>query len=225
MQINEMPSSERPREKLLAFGPSCLSDAELLAIFLRTGIKGQSAIELAQALIAHFSDSPYRLLSAGRRDFDGFAGVGDAKYAQLAAVMELARRYLRAGIQAGQALTSPQAAEDFLLAELRQEPSEVFACIWLDNQNQVITFERLFQGTINAASVYPREVVRRAIAHNAAAVIFTHNHPSGLAQPSESDKQLTSQLKKVLAIIDVRTLDHLIVAGGEVVSMANRGML
>lgn len=225
MQINEMPSEQRPREKLLALGPAQLSDEELLAIFLRTGLKGCSAIELAGKLISQFGGDTRKLLTAQRKDFDDIAGIGDAKYSQLVAVMELARRYLRAQISVGQALTSPQAAEDFLLAELRDEPSEVFACIWLDNQNQVITFERLFQGTINAASVYPREIVRQAIAHNAAAVIFTHNHPSGLAQPSDADKRLTEQLKQVLGVIDVRTLDHLIVAGGQVVSMAQRGLM
>lgn len=225
MQINEMPSEQRPREKLLALGAQQLSDEELLAIFLRTGLQGCSAIELAVRLLAQFGGDTRKLLTAKRHEFDHVPGIGDAKYTQLAAVMELARRYLRAGLAPGVALTSPQAAEDFLLAELRDEPSEVFACIWLDNQNQVITFERLFQGTINAASVYPREVVRQAIVHNAAAVIFTHNHPSGLAQPSDADKRLTDQLKQVLAVIDVRVLDHLIVAGGQVVSMAQRGLM
>ncbi|WP_119393646.1 RadC family protein [Salinibius halmophilus] len=225
MQINEMPADQRPREKLLMHGAAHLSDAELLAIFLRTGLKGCSAIELAEQIIDHFQGCTRQLLTAHRQAFDDIAGIGDAKYAQLAAVVELAKRYLRAELKHGQALTSPQAAEEFLLAELRDEPSEVFACIWLDNQNQVITFERLFQGTINAASVYPREVVRQAIAHNAAAVIFTHNHPSGLAEPSDADKRLTDQLKQVLSVIDVRALDHLIVAGGQVVSLAQRGLM
>ena len=221
--ITEWPMEERPREKLLDRGADTLSDAELLAIFLRTGTRGLTAVDLARQLLREFGGLK-PLLDASEDRFCLHRGLGRAKYAQLQAVLEMARRHLFENIQRGDALCSPNDTRHYLAAELRSCPHEVFACLFLDNRNRVLTFEKLFYGTIDGASVYPREVVRRAIDINAAAVIFAHNHPSGVAEPSEADKQITQKLKEALALIDVRVLDHMIV-GDEVVSFAERGLL
>ena len=221
--ISDWPLEERPREKLLDRGANTLSDAELLAIFLRTGTRGLTAVDLARQLLDEFGGLK-PLMDASETEFCLRRGLGRAKYAQLQAVLEMARRHLFENIQRGDALCSPNDTRHYLCAELRSCPHEVFACLFLDNRNRVLTFEKLFYGTIDGASVYPREVVRRAIDINAAAVIFAHNHPSGVAEPSDADKQITRRLQDALALIDVRVLDHMIV-GDEVVSFAERGLL
>ena len=221
--ISDWPLKERPREKLLDRGAAALSDAELLAIFLRTGIRGQTAVDLARCLLDDFGGLQ-RLLSAPEERFCQHRGLGRAKYAQLQAVLEMARRHSFERIRRGDALCSPCDTRRYLSAELHGCPHEVFACLFLDNRNRVLAFEKLFFGTIDGASVYPREVVRRVIEQNAAAVIFAHNHPSGVAEPSAADRQITQRLKDALALIDVRVLDHLII-GDEVVSFAERGLL
>lgn len=224
MGICDWPSSERPREKLLTMGPTALSDAELLAIFLRTGVSGKSAIDLARDLLTEFK-SLRALLEADRKSFCQAKGLGDAKYTQLQATLELCRRYLKSSIERSDVLASSEQTRAFLTAQLRQHPHEVFACLFLDNQHRVIAYEELFRGTIDGASVHPREVVKRALHHNAAALILAHNHPSGVANPSDSDQQITIDLKQALNLIDVRVLDHVIVGEGEAVSLAERGMI
>lgn len=224
MAITDWPAQERPREKLLQQGPAALSDAELLAIFLRTGVSGKSAVDLARDLLTRFGGLR-PLLEADQDNFCQAHGLGSAKYAQLQAVLEMARRHLQATLQRGDALESPQAVRQYLAAKLRHHTREVFACLFLDNKHRVIEFEPLFFGTINAASVYPREVVRRALDHNAAALILSHNHPSGVAEPSTADQQITQQLVKALEMIDVRVLDHMVIGDGEIVSFAERGLL
>ena len=221
--ISDWPVDERPREKLLDRGANALSDAELLDIFLRTGTRGLTAVDLARLLLDEFGGLK-PLLDASESNFCRHRGLGRAKYAQLQAVLEMARRHLFARVQRGDALCSPNDTRNYLSAELRACPHEVFACLFLDNRNRVLAFEKLFFGTIDGASVYPREVVRRAIDINSAAVIFAHNHPSGVAEPSAADKQITQRLKDALALIEVRVLDHMIV-GDEVVSFAERGLL
>ena len=221
--ISDWPLEERPREKLLDRGAASLSDAELLAIFLRTGTRGVTAVDLARHLLDEFGGLK-PLLDASEDEFCRHRGLGRAKYAQLQAVLEMARRHLYENIRRGDALCSPNDTRRYLSAELRSCPHEVFSCLFLDNRNRVLAFEKLFYGTIDGASVYPREVVRRVIGNNAAAVIFAHNHPSGVAEPSAADKQITQRLKDVLALIDVRVLDHLVI-GDEVVSFAERGLL
>lgn len=224
MSIKLWPEQERPREKLLAHGSVALSDAELLAIFLRTGVRGCSAVELARRLLAEFGGLR-QLLEANIDEFTQHMGLGPAKYAQLQAVLEMGRRHLAATIARDSALESPQAVRDFLKAKLRHEPHEVFACLFMDTKHRVLAFEVLFYGTIDGASVYPRQVVKRALAHNAAALILTHNHPSGVSEPSQADKILTERLKEALALIDVRILDHFIVGDGEPLSMVEHGWM
>ena len=224
MGINHWPVSERPREKLLSMGPAALSDAELLAIFLRTGVTGKSAIDLARDLLTEFS-SLRALLEADRKTFCQAKGLGDAKFTQLQATLELCRRYLKSSLERSDALTSPADTRAFLTAQLRQHPHEVFAALFLDNKHRVIAYEELFRGTIDGASVHPREVVKRALHHNAAALILAHNHPSGITEPSRSDQQITQRLKEALDLIDVRVLDHFIVGDGEALSLAERGMI
>ncbi|MGQ9658647.1 MAG: RadC family protein [Thermochromatium sp.] len=224
MSIKDWPEGERPREKLLERGAGALSDAELLAIFLRTGIPGQSAVDLARALLTEFGGLT-GLLSADRRRFCAGKGLGTAKYAQLQAVLELSRRYLLTRLSDQDVLTSPEATRDYLKLRLYGLPHEIFACLFLDNRHRVIVYEELFRGTIDGASVHPREVVRRVIETNAAAVIFAHNHPSGVAEPSQADLRLTQRLKEALALIDVRVLDHIIVGDGDGTSFAERGLL
>ncbi len=224
MPINQWPETERPREKLLQHGPAALSDAELLAIFLRTGVRGKSALDLARDLLAHF-DGIHGLLLASRAQFTGIVGLGDAKFAQLHASCELSRRHMRESLARGDALTSPDTTRKYLVATLGREQREVFWCLFLDSQHRVLASEALFYGTIDGASVYPREVVKASLAHNAAAVIFAHNHPSGVAEPSQADQRITRRLKDALALVDIRTLDHLIVAGNRTVSMAEMGLV
>jgi DNA repair protein RadC len=224
MSIKDWPEGERPREKLLERGASALSDAELLAIFLRTGIPGKSAVDLARDLLTDF-DGLTGLLAADRRRFCDGKGLGTAKYAQLQAVLELSRRYLLTRLSGQDVLTSPEATRDYLKLRLYGSPHEIFACLFLDNRHRVIVYEELFRGTIDGASVHPREVVRRVIETNAAAVIFAHNHPSGVAEPSQADLRITQRLKEALALIDVRVLDHIIVGDGAGTSFAERGLL
>ncbi len=224
MAITDWPEGERPREKLLARGAQALSDAELLAIFLRVGVKGKSAVELARELLTHFGGLN-RLFAAPQADFAAFNGLGPAKYAQLQAVLEMARRALAEQMRVGDSLTSPAAVRDFLRLRLAGLPHEVFMAVFLDAHNRVLAVEELFRGTLTQTSVYPREVVKRALAHNAGGVILAHNHPSGVAEPSQADHWLTQQLKQALALVDVRVLDHFLVAGGRGVSFAERGWL
>ncbi|QSA96969.1 DNA repair protein RadC [Methylococcus sp. EFPC2] len=214
MPITDWPDAERPREKLLERGPGALSDAELLAIFLRIGVKGKTAVDLARELIAEYG-SLRALLEADFERFSRSHGLGMAKYAQLQAVLEMARRHLREELQHADALTSPELTRRYLIARLRGYGHEVFACLLLDNQHRILHFEELFRGTLDGASVYPREVVKLCLNHNAAAVIFAHNHPSGISEPSEADRLLTQRLKQALGLVDIRVLDHFIVGDGE----------
>ncbi|WP_317932144.1 RadC family protein [Halioxenophilus sp. WMMB6] len=224
MAIADWPSAERPREKLLQQGAHSLSDAELLAIFLRTGCAGKSAVDLARELLHEFG-SLRALLSASQTAFCQANGLGPAKYAQLQAVMEMAKRNLAEVLKRGAALTDPGRVRTFLKAQLRHQPSEVFCVLYLDSQHQMIAYEPLFHGTIDAAAVYCREVVRKCLVNNAAAVIFAHNHPSGVAEPSLADRQLTERLIEALALVDIRVLDHMVVGEQRVVSFAERGWL
>ncbi|MGC1511216.1 JAB domain-containing protein [Ketobacter sp. MCCC 1A13808] len=224
MAITDWPSEERPREKMLKHGGSVLSDSELLAIFLRIGIKGKSAVELARDLLTRF-DGLRGVMDATADQFAEVPGMGPAKWAQLQACLELGQRYLQTTLSRGEAFTSPMLTRQFLQARLRAYHHEVFACLFLDNQNRLIRFEELFTGTIDCASVYPREVVKRVLSLNAAAVIFAHNHPSGIAEPSQSDRHITQRLQSALGLIDVRVLDHFVVGDAEVVSMAERGLI
>jgi DNA repair protein RadC len=225
MSIREWPDAERPREKLLNRGAAALSDAELLAIFLRTGVAGSSAVDLARELIKTYG-SLRRLFEADRQEFCQGRGLGTAKYVQLQAVLEMSRRYLQADLQRGEAIQGVQDTRRYLATQLRHRPEEVFACLFLDNRHRLINFEELFYGTIDGASVHPRRVVKRALYHNAAAVILAHNHPSGIAEPSHADEQITLRLREALGLIDVRVLDHVIIGDGEqAVSFAERGLL
>jgi len=222
--IRDWPRNERPREKLLARGPAALSDAELLAIVLRTGVSGMTAVDLARELLSEFGGLR-PLLAADRQQFCAHHGLGQATFALLQAVMEIACRRLQEQLQREDSLENPEATRQFLSSRLRHLPHEVFACLFLDNRHRVIVFEELFRGTIDGASVHPREVVRRALHHNAAAVILSHNHPSGVAEPSRADIQLTRRLTEALALIDVRVLDHIVVGDGNGVSFAERGLI
>jgi len=224
MAITDWPEGERPREKLLARGAASLSDAELLAIFLRVGVPGKSAVDLARDLLAHFG-SLTRLFGSDQAAFSAFPGMGPAKFAQLQAVLEMSRRALSEEMRAGDALNSPGAVRDWLRLKLSGLPHEVFLAVFLDAQNRVIEAEELFRGTLTQTSVYPREIVKRALARNAAGVILAHNHPSGVAEPSQADRWLTDQLKSALGLVDVRVLDHFIVAGGVGLSFAELGWL
>jgi len=224
VSIKEWPADERPREKLLRQGAESLSDAELLAIFLRTGVAGMSAVELARLLLAQFG-SLRGLLGANEAQFCEARGLGPAKYAQLQAVVEMTRRYLHEKLLREAVLSSPDDTRRYLIARLRDRRQEVFALLLLDNQHRVIRYQELFFGSINAASVYPREIVRHVLENNAAAVILSHNHPSGIAEPSGADRQITDKICAALALIDVRVLDHLVIGDGETVSFAERGWL
>lgn len=224
MAINDWPTDDRPREKLLAKGPGSLSDAELLAIFLRTGTLGKSAVDLARALLAKFG-SLAGLITARREEFCALPGLGDAKYAQLQAATELTRRALAAEMKSGINLSSPAAVRDFLRLSIQSRQIEIFMGLFLDAQNRVIAAEELFSGTLTQTSVFPREVVRKALHYNAAAMIFAHNHPSGVAEPSHADETLTHALKEALALIDVRVLDHFVIGRGATLSFAERGLL
>lgn len=223
MAITDWPEDERPRERLLKRGAGALSDAELFAIFLRTGVAGRSAVDLARDLLAHFG-GVRGLLNAPRRDFTEAKGLGDAKFAQLQAVLELARRHFAEELAEGAVIDSPQATRQFLHAQLRDAAQEVFAVLFLDQRHRVLAFERLFFGTINQSAVHPREVVKAVLRHNAAAVILAHNHPSGVAEPSGADREITLRLRDALNLIDVRVLDHMVV-GDRCTSMAELGMI
>lgn len=223
MPITDWPTCERPREKLLAHGARSLSDAELLAIFLRTGVAGKTAVDLARDLLNNFG-SLRALLTAEQQSFCKANGLGTAKYAQLQAVLEMGRRHLEESLKRGDPIRSPQDTKRYLAAMVRDYPHEVFGCLFLDNRHRVITFKELFYGTIDGASVYPREVVRHAIRYNAAAIIMVHNHPSGVADPSAADEAITKRLQQALELIDVRVLDHFII-GDEIVSLAERGII
>ncbi|MDD2739364.1 hypothetical protein A1359_10525 [Methylomonas lenta] len=224
MSIKDWPADERPREKLLQRGAAALTDAELLAIFLRTGTVGQSAVDMARGLLSEYG-SLQALLAADRERFCQSHGLGDAKYAQLQAVLEMARRHFSEVLKRGNALTSPEITRAYLSAQLRGYSFEVFACLFLDNQHRVIQWEELFRGTIDGASVYPREVAKRALFHHAAAVIFAHNHPSGINEPSQADRQITDKLKQALGLFDIRVLDHFIVGDGLPYSFAEHGLI
>lgn len=224
MTIKDWPQEQRPREKLLQRGVNALTDAELLAIFLRTGTRGKSAVDLAHDLLNDFG-SLKALLNADQQRFCQANGLGSAKYAQLQAVMEMAKRHFEEIIQRGDALSSPEYTRAYLSSKLRSYSHEVFACLYLDNQNRVIQFEELFRGTIDSASVYPREVVKQALYHNASAVIFAHNHPSGISEPSHADKCITDTLKQALTLFEIRVLDHFIIGDGQPYSFAEHGLL
>ncbi len=224
MAISHWPAAQRPRERLIALGAGVLSDAELIALLLRTGIAGKNAVELAREMLAGFGGLA-GLLSADQAALRRVKGLGAAKFAQLAAVLELSRRALGEQLRSRSALTSPQAVRDYLRLALGAREHEVFVALFLDAQHRVLAAEELFRGTLTQTSVYPREIVKAALKANAAAVIFAHNHPSGVAEPSQADELLTRQLKESLAMVDVKVLDHFIVAGRATLSFAERGLL
>ena len=226
MAITDWPEGERPRERLLALGPQALSDAELLAIYLRVGVRGKSAVDLARDLLQRFDGQLGALVEASLEQLASVSGIGQAKAAQLKASFELARRALIQDMARRDSMTSPAAVRDWLRLRLAGQSREVFLALWLDAQNQLIRAEELFTGTLTQTSVYPREVVKAALAANAAAVILAHNHPSGVTEPSGADHTLTQALKDALALIDVKVLDHFIVAGNRPpLSFAERGLL
>ncbi|WP_089728912.1 RadC family protein [Candidatus Thiosymbion oneisti] len=224
MSITEWPEEERPREKLLSRGAQALTDAELLAIFLRTGVSGKSAVDLARDLLAELGGLK-GLFGADEKGFCRLKGLGKAKYAQLQAMLALSRRYLEEEIKDRDLLTSPETTRAYLKAQLYHHAREVFACVFLDNRHRVIRCEELFQGTIDGANVHPREVVRRALELHASAVIFAHNHPSGVTEASQADLRITQRLKDALALVEVRVLDHFIVGEGDAASLAEQGLL
>lgn len=224
MSIKNWSKQDQPREKLLRRGSSALTDAELLAIFLRTGSPGKSAVDLARELLTDFG-SLKNLLAADQQRFCQGKGLGEATYVQLQAVLEMAKRHFEEILQRGDGLVSPEITRRYLSAKLRGYGHEVFACLFLDNQHRVIQLDELFRGTIDGASVYPREVVKRALQHNAAAVIFAHNHPSGISEPSQADRQITEKLKQALGLFDIRVLDHFIIGDGSPFSFAEHGLL
>jgi len=224
MAITDWPVHERPRERLLKQGADSLSDAELLAIFLRTGMPGKTAVDLARELLQE-AGGLRQLLVLDRQRFCQKPGLGEAKYSQLQAVLEMARRHLFQTLEAGEEFCNPAAVRRYLLAHLRDRSREVFCTLFLDTRHRLIRCEDLFQGTIDGASVYPREVVKRALALNAAAVLLAHNHPSGVAEPSDADRRLTRRLVQALELVDVRVLDHMVVGDGEITSFAERGWL
>ena len=223
MAITDWAVEDRPREKLLNKGAEALTDAELLAIFLRTGIKGKTAVDLARDLLSEIGGLSL-LLSADEKSFCQAKGLGQAKYVQMQAVVEMSRRYLNEKMIRGDAMSNVSDVKNYLKSRLQNYPFEVFACLFLDNKHRVIEYEELFRGTIDAASVHPREVIRRVLHHNAAAIVLAHNHPSGVAEPSQSDNQITQKLKDALQLIDVRVLDHFVI-GDDVVSFAERGLI
>ncbi len=222
--LKNWPAQERPREKLLQQGAGSLSDAELLAIFLRTGVQGCHVVELARQLLVTFG-SLNAIFAAQPDEFCQARGLGTAKYVQLQACLEMSKRFLAEPLKQGNALDSSLATKHYLMSELKNESREVFAILFLDNQHQVQHFEKLFFGTIDAAAVYPRIIVEAVLKHKSAAVILTHNHPSGICEPSIADQQITARIKEALALIDVRVLDHLIIAGHQSYSFAEHAKL
>ena len=231
MPLKDLPADARPREKLLARGPAALSDAELLALLLRTGIQGKSVLHLADELLADPAKNPNGfggisgLLHTSAKDLERIKGLGPAKRAELVAVLELARRALAEQLKERTVFDTPHAVSDYLRLHLGQRPYEVFAVIFLDAQNRMLALEELFRGTLTQTSVYPREVVIRALHHSAASVVLAHNPPSGSVQPSRADEYLTQNLKSALALLDIRVLDHVIVAQGQTLSMAEKGLM
>ncbi|MGI9311012.1 MAG: RadC family protein [bacterium] len=223
MAIKKWPADERPREKLLRGGADVLSDAELLAIFLRTGRKGMSAVDVGRDLLREYGGLR-QILNAAPAELARTVGMGPAKCALLQASLELGKRYLSEKLHKDGPLTSPKQAAEFLTHQLRDQPREVFAVVYLDNRHYVLHYNELFRGTLNGAAVHPREVVKSALQHNAAAVILAHNHPSGIAEPSQADATLTIKLKEALSLVEVRLLDHLVIGDGEFVSMSDRGL-
>ena len=224
MAIRDWPIQERPRERLMSAGAASLSDAELLAVFLRTGIRGKSAVDLGRELVTGFGGLS-ALLGATHASLAATRGIGQAKAAQLAAILELAKRCLGESMRESCALESPASVRDYLRLALASRDREAFLVIHLDAQHRVLAMEELFSGTINQTSVYPREVVKAALRANAAAVLFAHNHPSGVAEPSPADEALTRRLREALALVDIRVLDHFIVTASQVLSFAERGLL
>lgn len=224
MAIRDWPEDQRPREKLFRLGVKTLTDAELLAIFLRVGVAGKSAVALASDILLEYG-SLQTLLATDQQRFCQTKGLGLAKYAQLQAIMEMARRHFAEILQRGNALTSPDVTRAYLSAQLRGYSYEVFGCLFLDNQHRVIAWEELFRGGIDSASVYPREVVKRALFHHAAAVIFAHNHPSGISEPSQADRQITLRLQKALELLEIRVLDHFIIGDQLPYSFAEHGLI
>ncbi|RTE64332.1 JAB domain-containing protein [Amphritea opalescens] len=224
MAITDWPAGERPREKLLRQGAASLSDGELLAIFLRTGVKGCSAVDLARQLLTRFGGLR-ALIKADQAEFCAQLGLGPAKYVQLQAVLEISRRCQEEQLQRDCALTSPDLVRDYLQLQLSDRSREVFACLLLDSQHRVICYEELFMGTIDSATVHPREIVKLALSHNAAALILAHNHPSGVAEPSLADQHITQRIKAALDLVDIRVLDHMVVGAGVTVSLAERGLI
>ncbi len=222
--IRDWPSEERPREKLLTRGAATLSDAELLAILWRSGTRGRSAVDVARQALAGYG-SLRKLLAADAEAFCAVPGLGPARFAELQAAMELSRRQLGETLRAGPTLASPRATRDYLSARLRDLEHEVFCCLFLDTRHRLIQFEELFRGTLDGASVHPREVVKLALKRNCAAVIVAHNHPSGIAEPSRADEVITQRVKEALALVDIRLLDHIIVGDGTSVSLAERGLV
>jgi DNA repair protein RadC len=224
MAITDWPAAERPREKLIELGAEALSDAELLAIFLRVGVTGKSAVDLARDLLTQFA-SLNGIFAATEHELIQVHGIGTSKYVQLQAIFEMSRRALNEQLQQRDVLKSPQAVRDYLVLKLGSLTKEVFLVLFLDTQNRLVATEEMFSGSLKETSVYPREVLKRALHHNAAAVIFAHNHPSGIAQQSQADEMITKQLKQALALVDVRVLDHFIVAGNTTLSFSERGLL
>ncbi len=224
MGIRDWPASERPREKLIEQGAEALSDAELLAIFLRVGVTGKSAVDLARDLLNKFG-SLNAIFAANEKAISQVHGMGSSKYAQLQAIFEMSQRALNEQMQEQDVLNSPQQVRDYLVLKLGSQLKEVFLVLFLDTQNRLIASEEMFSGSLKETSIYPREVVKRALHYNAAAVIFAHNHPSGIAQQSSADEMITQELKKALALVDMRVLDHFIVAGNTTLSFSERGLL
>ena len=224
MAITDWPAAERPREKLIELGAEALSDAELLAIFLRVGVTGKSAVDLARDLLTQFG-SLNGIFAATENELSQVHGIGTSKYVQLQAIFEMSRRALSEQLQQRDVFKSPQAVRDYLVLKLGSLTKEVFLVLFLDTQNRLLASEEMFSGSLSETSVYPREVLKRALHHNAASVIFAHNHPSGIAQQSQADELLTKQLKQALALVDVRVLDHFIVAGNNTLSFSEHGLL
>jgi DNA repair protein RadC len=224
MAIRDWPIDERPREKLLEKGAAALSDAELLAVMLRTGTPGQSALDLARSVLKNFQ-SLRKLIASDRQRFCAEPGLGLTRFAELQAAVEISRRQLTESLRTGPSLTTPRATCEFLSAKLRDLEHEVFCCLYLDKRHRLIKYEELFRGTIDGASVHPREIVKLALQRNSAAVIVAHNHPSGIAEPSQADELITQRVKEALALVDIRLLDHIIVGDGASVSFAERGLL
>ena len=224
MAIRDWPRDERPREKLLSQGAAALSDAEILSILLRNGVRGSSALDLARDLLRRY-ESLRKLLGTDRAKLCTEPGIGAARYAELQAAAEISRRQMAEPLRCGQLLASPRATSDFLIAKLRNLEHEVFCCLYLDKRHRLIAFEELFRGTIDGASVHPREIVKLALQRNAAAMIVAHNHPSGIAEPSQADEIITLRIKEALALVDIRLLDHIVVGDGVYVSLAERGLV